>query len=337
MKFIGLLTSAASGKLGGIVASHNRNGSYMRHHTIPVQPRTVAQRAVRNQLAGLSSAFRNLGASTIAGYNALAKTVTLKSKLGTTYNPTGLQLYVSCGRHLGEIGIVIGNMVAPTIPTIPALPALTMSTSGNGLQVAAMTITGISTLSSSYGAVIRATSPQSAGRTFMGKSAFRTLVGNANASALVADQFPVYTARFGQLPQAGIIQFAVKYIDPGSGFAGPEATVNFAFNQPVGVNLFTFVMGAIVSGHLSGHTAGTAAVTLTDNGGFAGAINWALTGLPYGATCTFSGGTPSTTLTGLTLVDTALTAGDESTYALTLTGTYGGYSYSQTFNWTFAA
>ena len=75
MKYIGLLSSAASGKLGGVVASHNRNGSYMRRHVIPVQPRTPAQRAVRDQFSGLSSAFRNLGASTIAGWNALANSV----------------------------------------------------------------------------------------------------------------------------------------------------------------------------------------------------------------------------------------------------------------------
>jgi len=60
MKYIGLLSSAASGKLGGIVASHNRGGTYFRHHAVPVQPRTPAQTLVRNQLQGFSSAFKSL-------------------------------------------------------------------------------------------------------------------------------------------------------------------------------------------------------------------------------------------------------------------------------------
>ena len=57
MKYIGLLSSAASGKLGGIVASHNRGGQYFRHHSIPVQSRTPAQRLVRYALAAFSAAF----------------------------------------------------------------------------------------------------------------------------------------------------------------------------------------------------------------------------------------------------------------------------------------
>ena len=102
MKYIGLLSSAASGKLGGIVASHNRGGTYFRHHAVPVQPRTPAQTAVRNQLQGFSSAFKNLTPTQIAGWNALALTVTLKSKLGTTYNPTGQQLFVSLQQAPGR-------------------------------------------------------------------------------------------------------------------------------------------------------------------------------------------------------------------------------------------
>ena len=338
MKYIGLLSSAASGKMGGIVASHNRNGSYLRRHVIPVQPRTPAQRAVRDQFSGLSTAFRNLGSSTIAGWNALAKTVTLKSKLGTTYNPTGLQLYVSCGRNLAQIGVAIGNMVAPTIPTIPALPTLTMAQPGNGVQVTTMVITGLTSASSTYGAIVRATSVQSLGRTFIGKSKYRVTQANAVASSLTADQFSSYTTKFGALPYNGTIQFAVKYVDPASGFAGPEVSVNFAFAQPVGVNLFSLTNAAWTTASVAGKaTPSTSAVTLTKNGGFAGAINWSITGLPYGVTTTFVPGNPSATLTSVSLALSGLTAGQIGAYNVTITGSYGGFSASATSTLTVSA
>ena len=119
MKYIGLLSSAASGKLGGVVASHNRGGQYFRQHKIPTQPRTAAQKLVRNQLQSFSAAFKALTASQVAGWNALGLTVTLKSKLGTTYHPTGQQLFVSCNKHLANIGVTTLLSNPPSIPSIP--------------------------------------------------------------------------------------------------------------------------------------------------------------------------------------------------------------------------
>ena len=124
MKYIGLLSSAASGKLGGIVASHNRGGTYFRHHAVPVQPRTPAQTLVRNQLQGFSSAFKSLTQAQIAGWNALALTVTLKSKLGTTYNPTGQQLFVSCNKHRAAINITDSALGRAHHPVDPRLHQL---------------------------------------------------------------------------------------------------------------------------------------------------------------------------------------------------------------------
>ena len=225
MKFTSSLISAGSGKLGGAVFSHGRNGQIMRRHAIPTQPRTSAQRAVRNQLAALSAAFRNLGASTIAGWNALASGVTRKSKLGTTYHPTGQQLYVSCGKNLANIGIgiAIGNMSAPTIPTIPALGSFSITAPTPNTQVSTLPLVVTGGLNSSYGVILSASGVQSAGRTFVGKSQFRLLKGLANASSLTMDLFTYYITRFGALPQAGTIQASLKYIDPASGFAGPAS------------------------------------------------------------------------------------------------------------------
>ena len=276
MKYIGLLSSAASGKLGGVVASHNRGGSYFRHHTIPTQPRTSAQRAVRNQLASLSSAFRNIGAANIAGWNALGSTVTLKSKLGTTYHPTGQQLFVSCNKHLLEAGINTELDIAPTIPTIPGIGtfAITQPSPGSAVTTIPWTVAG--GLDSGMAVVVRATSVQSAGRTFAGKSLYRTL-GYANpASGLTADFFTLYTDKFGALPQAGVANFSLKYVDPSSGFAGPLVTASMAFSQPSGSDLFSFTMTSNPVTLSIGTGTVNDVVILTGHGTFGGAISWSV-------------------------------------------------------------
>ena len=325
MKYIGLLSSAASGKLGGIVASHNRGGSYFRHHTVPTQPRTAAQRAVRNQLASLSSAFRNIGATNISGWNALGATVTLKSKLGTTYHPTGQQLFVSCNKHLLEAGINTELDIAPTIPTIPGIGtfAITQPTPGTAVTTIPWTVAG--GLDASMAVIVRATSVQSAGRTFAGKSLYRTL-GYANpASGLTADFFTLYTGKFGPLPQAGIASFSLKYVDPASGFAGPLVTASMAFSQPSGTNLFSFTMTANpVTLSITTGTV-TDVVILTDNAPFNGAISWSVINSSTPNISFSFDRNPKATAPTLTLTkETGLTAGS---YTATVQGQYGTFTY----------
>lgn len=337
-KFTSSLVSAASGKLGGTVFSHGRNGQIMRRHAVPTQPRTSAQRAVRNELSALSSAFRNLGAATIAGWNTLASGVTRKSKLGTTYHPTGQQLYVSCGKNLFSIGIAIGNMSAPTIPTIPALGSFSITAPTPNTQVSTLPLVVTGGLNSSYGVILSASGVQSSGRTFVGKSQFRLLKGLANASSLTMDLFTYYTTRYGALPQAGTIQASLKYIDPASGFAGPAVTASVAFSQPTWVDPFTFTMATPATVHVATPTTpATSAITLVDNGGFAGGINWSVSGLPYGMVASYTPGNPSATLTSLSLSMTNATSGQIGTYQVTLSGKYGSYTYSQTVTLTIAA
>ena len=288
MKYIGLLSSAASGKLGGIVASHNRGGTYFRHHAIPTQPRTPAQRLVRNQLAAFSSAYRALTAAQISGWNALGSTVALKSKLGTTYHPTGQQLFVSCNKHLAGIGISSTLVTAPTVPSIPAITAFSITPPTPGTTVTAFTASVTPALPASFGVELRATSVQSNGRTFAGKSLYRTLQGYNPASGAPSSYFTVYVARFGPLPQTGIISFQLRLVDPASGFAGAPVTANVTFSQPSGTNLFTIAVGAQAGATTSGSGTVTFAVTPTAIGGFSGAVNYSAANLPALCTYTFT-------------------------------------------------
>ena len=326
MKYIGLLSSAASGKLGGIVASHNRGGTYFRHHAVPVQPRTPAQTLVRNQLQGFSSAFKNLTPAQIAGWNALALTVTLKSKLGTTYNPTGQQLFVSCNKHLAAINITTILQNAPTIPSIPGFTSFTVSNTTSYGYVTAITASYSPALSASYGIELRASSALSAGRTFVGKSQFRTLAGYNPATNLTTDLLTPFLAKFGPLPASGTIAFLIRYIDPASGFAGASVRATTTFQQTPQGSLFA-LSAATVAASLSAGTPVAKAVTLTltPAGNFTGAIQWNITGLPTGVTTSFSQNPKSTFPTTTLIASSAAIIG---TYTCAVVGTFGTFTTS---------
>ena len=323
MKYIGLLSSAASGKLGGIVASHNRGGTYFRHHAIPVQPRTPAQVGVRNQLAAFSSAFKSLTQTQIAGWNALGLTVTLKSKLGTSYNPTGQQLFVSCNKHLAAINIAAVLTNAPTIPSIPGFTSFTVANTSAYGYTTALTATYTPALSASFGVELRATSVQSAARSFFGKSQFRTLAGYNPATALTTDLLTPFLAKFGPLPSSGAIAYELKYIDPVSGFAGAAIRATVSFQQsPVG-SLFT-LSAASVAASLSAGTPVSKLVsaTLVNHGAFTGAILWSIANLPVGVTATI-GTNPDAAFPVVDLVASASSI--IGAYTASLVGTFGSF------------
>lgn len=60
MKFKGTIGADLSGSLGGIVASHNRGGTYFRFRSTPVNPRSARQVLVRTIIQQLSDAYANI-------------------------------------------------------------------------------------------------------------------------------------------------------------------------------------------------------------------------------------------------------------------------------------
>ena len=324
MKYIGLISSAASGKLGGVVASHNRGGSYLRAHVIPVQPRTASQTANRNQLAAFSSAFKALTTAQVGGWNALGSTVTLKNALGVSYNPTGQQLFVSCNRHLASLGISTALTTAPSIPSIPGLTTFTAAPTYTSGVITAVALTWSPTMPSNFGVLLRATSVQSNGRSFLGKSAFRTLAGYNPATGLPSSVTTQYTNVFGPFPGTGYIGFELKLIDPVSGFAGPPIRATMNFLSTATSNLFTLASAAQGGTTTAGSGTVTFVITPTAIGSFAGAVTYAVTGLPAGATWSMATNPKSVASTDtLSIVCTSVTAG---TYHPQVTGEYGTFS-----------
>jgi hypothetical protein len=331
MKYIGLLSSAASGKMGGIVASHNRGGQYFRKHSIPTQPRTAAQKLVRNQLQAFSAAFKSLTASQVQGWNALALTVTLKSKLGTTYHPTGQQLFVSCNKHLANVNITTQLSNAPAIPSIPGLTTFTATPVGSGTTVTSWGLAVTPNLPANFAVQVRATAVQTGGRTFIGKSAYRNIWGinPSPTQPTNANIFSAYIARFGPLPASGTVAFQLRLVDPVSGFAGTPVSVNAAFTQSSAGVSYTLVAGTPTG--TFAHATAAVAVTVTPTGVTGGpvAITYSFSGIPTGCTANFTANPlTSASAAAFNLVGSA--GASAGTSVITITGTYGTFQASTT-------
>ena len=95
MLFKSVVFSSASGSINGITYSHNASGMYIRNRTMPVNPNTANQQAVRSAMAQLTSNWSNvLTAGQRLRWNNYAANVPLINKVGDPINVTGLNMYV---------------------------------------------------------------------------------------------------------------------------------------------------------------------------------------------------------------------------------------------------
>ncbi|MCK5439380.1 MAG: hypothetical protein KAI97_05525 [Gemmatimonadetes bacterium] len=115
MKFQPLLGTDLSGSVGGIVASHNRGGAYFRNRSIPTNPNSVQQQAVRGIMASLTSHWNNtLTAAQRTAWDTYALNVELPNSLGDPRNVGGLGMYIRS--NVGRIQATFGRIdAAPPI------------------------------------------------------------------------------------------------------------------------------------------------------------------------------------------------------------------------------
>ncbi len=90
-----------SGSIGATVYSRNRFGQYIRARSLPVNPNTARQVAVRNAVRALSIAWQlQLTQFQRDGWTAYAANVSWLNRLGETVKLTGLNHYVRTNVNL---------------------------------------------------------------------------------------------------------------------------------------------------------------------------------------------------------------------------------------------
>jgi hypothetical protein len=108
-----------SGSQGSRTYSHNKGGAYTRNRRIPTNPTTVAQGAVRNQLAASSANWANLSDADRNAWSAYAAANPVIDRLGSSITISGQSMYVSCNTRLQQMGQAV--ITTPPIDTGPPL------------------------------------------------------------------------------------------------------------------------------------------------------------------------------------------------------------------------
>lgn len=106
MKIKSGLMTEASGSLGGLTASHNRGGLYLRARVVPVNPNTPQQQAIRSFVAQLSNLWlTTLNTFQRASWDTYALLVPLPDRLGEPRNVGGLAMYIRSNVPRLQVGL----------------------------------------------------------------------------------------------------------------------------------------------------------------------------------------------------------------------------------------
>lgn len=96
----GPLAGAISGKVGGVVFSHNRGGAYVKSLTIPVDPNTQSQQEVRSILATQSASWADQSDALRASFQNWAVQNPVINALGRSILLSGQQAWVQLQSRL---------------------------------------------------------------------------------------------------------------------------------------------------------------------------------------------------------------------------------------------
>lgn len=95
MKILSAIATAWSGSLGGITASRNKGGMYLRGRATPTDPQTASQTTVRNAMQFLTNYWTNvLSAANRADWETYAQNVSKIDALGQTMKVSGQNWFV---------------------------------------------------------------------------------------------------------------------------------------------------------------------------------------------------------------------------------------------------
>ncbi|MBD3309518.1 hypothetical protein GF348_24275 [candidate division KSB3 bacterium] len=122
MKFKSNIVTQVSGSIGGLVGSHNQGGMYFRARSVPTNPQTAFQVAVRNAVTLLATAWQDtLTAAQREAWDTYAANVPLIDRLGEARNTTGIAHYVRSNVPRLQAGLARVD----DGPTVFALPSFT--------------------------------------------------------------------------------------------------------------------------------------------------------------------------------------------------------------------
>lgn len=226
---MGALAQDVRGSLNGTVFSRNKGGAYVRSKVSPVQPVSTASSQSRAIFAALSQRWSTtLTASQRAAWIAFASTHTFVNVFGDAITISGIAMYMSVNRAIGEVG----KTYIDDPPSTFAVPAVTDSaiagTITAGVLSALTNTTHASAAMPANGTLYVFATPPISGGANPQESDFRLI--NAvpySAITLTTALLAAYNARFGT-PGVNVsnkIFFRLAILDWSTGAIGVGVTV----------------------------------------------------------------------------------------------------------------
>lgn len=176
LKF-GAMIADARGSVGGVVFARNRGGAYARNRTVPINPNTSRQSAVRALLGDLANIWTNtLTQVQRDAWELYAANVPLVNSLGESRNVSGINMYVRTNSVMLDTG---GTRLdaAPTDFTVgPTIsPSYTIDAAADTFDID--DLDGYSEASPGIRLFVSVGRPQNAGVNFY-RSPFRKAYGD---------------------------------------------------------------------------------------------------------------------------------------------------------------
>ena len=201
MKFSpGIGVGAMSGSQGGTTASRGRAGQYFRTRSMPTQPNTPSQTAIRTNVATASGRWGGvLTDAQRAGWETFSQNFPITDKLGQPLQLTGQQAYVKLNTRLLNAGQAAID-AAPVDQSVTDVLTITpVATFTGSILTVAFTPTP---LAADDLLVIRITPAFSVGKSYF-TNMLRDVTITALAEAGPVDCSPDWVAKYGTFPAAG--------------------------------------------------------------------------------------------------------------------------------------
>lgn len=198
MKIRALMGAQLSGSMGGVVASHNRGGAYLRARAIPVTSTSSAALDAKGYLTTASQAWAGLTDAQRLTWADWASINPVADAFGEQRILSGHQSYVQLNRRLLQCG-----QSQISVPPVSAAPAgLTLLQYSFDIGAGNFQVAWTPTpLGASEGLYLRAAVVNSAGRSYV-RNLYKLVYIGAAATASPIDPQSAIEARFGTL-QAG--------------------------------------------------------------------------------------------------------------------------------------
>lgn len=200
-KYLGLLSSDARGKLGGMVMSRSRSATTLKAHASPRRAPSVAQQLQRCTIAAAQSAWRQLTNAQRTTWISYAATLQWSNSLGSTFAPTGLMLWVQAFSNAARF-----HQKPPA--SFPLPPTATIPISAAQITLSTFLKVTVNPSDSSYSNdwIVGLSRPIPATRNYI-RSVPTRFMGAASFDQTWNVQ-PAWVAAFGPLPIVGAIVVA---------------------------------------------------------------------------------------------------------------------------------